>query len=198
MNRSCPVGYEKGHQFTNLVRSSWPADRNSSKRIHQALARSAFVEAVFLGQPGDQGLGGGGFNKTGRDCVHSNAFRPDLLREAFAVRRQCRLGGCIGERRFEQRQAPLDGGDVDDNARSLLQHSGQQSAVETDGGEQVGVDCMLPILVAESEHAAARRRRSADTVDEDVHAAETVQNSPTTFSTPSGVATSAWTNNSTF
>jgi hypothetical protein len=37
--------------------------------------------------------------------------------------------------------------ELDDNARSLLHHSGQQSAVEADGGEQVGVDCMLPILV---------------------------------------------------
>ncbi len=67
---------------------------------------------------------------------------------------------------------------MNDDASSPLQHAGQQPAVEADGGEQVGVDGVLPILVAESQHAAARCGGAPDIVDENVHAAETIQHFP--------------------
>jgi hypothetical protein len=67
---------------------------------------------------------------------------------------------------------------MDDDARPLLEHRRKECAIKADGGEQVGVDRVLPIVVAESQHAAARRRRAADIVDEDVHAAEAVHYLP--------------------
>src|SRR5438445_3451032 len=60
----------------------------------------------------------------------------------------------------------------------LLQHSRQQSAVEADGGEEVGIDGVLPIRVAQSQHAAARCGRTADIVNQDVHTTEAVQYFP--------------------
>src|SRR5207249_12155952 len=67
---------------------------------------------------------------------------------------------------------------MDDDARSLPQHSWQQSAVEADGGEEVGIDGVLPIRVAQSQHAAARCGRTADIVNQDVHTTEAVQYFP--------------------
>jgi hypothetical protein len=54
---------------------------------------------------------------------------------------------------------------MDDHAASLLQHPGEQRAIEANGGEQVDVECLLPVLVAEGEDAAARRARTPDVVD---------------------------------
>lgn len=51
-------------------------------------------------------------------------------------------------------------------------------AIEADGSEEIGVDGVLPVRVAESQHAPTRRGRSADIVDQDVHAAKTVRYFP--------------------
>jgi len=51
---------------------------------------------------------------------------------------------------------------------STLQHAREQPAIEADGSEQVGVDGVLPVLVAERQHPAARRGGATDIVDEDV------------------------------
>ena len=71
-----------------------------------------------------------------------------------------------------QRHAALDRGDVDDHAGALGQHGGQQGSVEPDGGEQIGVESGLPILVRKRGMTAARCRRAANVVDEDIDPAE--------------------------
>jgi hypothetical protein len=47
-------------------------------------------------------------------------------------------------------------------------------AAEIEAGRRI--DRQLPILVGQGEHAAARCRRTADIVDEDVHTAKVIQN----------------------
>src|SRR5262245_52972432 len=63
---------------------------------------------------------------------------------------------------------------MDDDAVSLVQHSRKERAIEPNGGEKVGVYGLLPIVIAESERAAAGCAGAADIVDEDVQAAETI------------------------
>jgi hypothetical protein len=84
--------------------------------------------------------------KPGANADDANPLRTDLVREALAVVGERRLGGGIGEGRFEQRKAPLDRRDVDDDAGALRQHRGKQSAVETNGGKEVGVQGALPMF----------------------------------------------------
>jgi hypothetical protein len=57
---------------------------------------------------------------------------------------------------------------MDDDSRSLLEHPRRKCAINADSGEQVGIDRLLPIVVGEGQRAAARCRRAADIVDEDV------------------------------
>src|SRR5712691_805434 len=63
---------------------------------------------------------------------------------------------------------------MDDHARALLQHRWQASAIQADGGEQVRVERMLPIVIGQRQCTAARRCGTADVVDQDVKAAETI------------------------
>jgi hypothetical protein len=67
MNRGCSVGDEEGYQLSNLFGASGPTDRNSSKRVHQALARGVLVSAVLFSQSGDEPLSGRRFDESGRD-----------------------------------------------------------------------------------------------------------------------------------
>ena len=63
---------------------------------------------------------------------------------------------------------------MDDHARALLQHRWQEAAIQSDGGEQVRVERLLPIVIGQRQCAPARRRGTADVVDQDVEAAETI------------------------
>src|SRR3989442_15243560 len=161
VNRGCPVRNQEGDQFRDLFGPARPADGNSSERVHQPLAGSVLIGPGLFGEPDDEAMCSRRFDVARRNRIHADALRPNFLRQPLPLGRQPRLGGRIGERRLEQWQAPLDGRDMDDDARSLPQHSWQQSAFEADGGEEVGIDGVLPIRVAQSQHAAPRCGRTA-------------------------------------
>jgi len=56
----------------------------------------------------------------------------------------------------------------------LFQHRWKKSAIQSDGGEQVRVERVLPIVIGQRQCAPAPRRRTAYVVDQDVDAAETI------------------------
>ena len=63
---------------------------------------------------------------------------------------------------------------MDDHARTLLQHRWKEGAIQSDGGKQVRVERMLPIVIGQRQCTPARRGRTAHVVDQDVDAAETI------------------------
>ncbi len=115
------------------------------------------------------------FDEAGRNCVDPNALRTEFLRQSFAVRRQRCFGGRVSKRCLEKREPSLDGRDVDDDAGTPLEHSGNECAIQTNCGEQVEVHLLLPVFVGEGENAAARRAGAANTVNENVEATETLE-----------------------
>ena len=63
-----------------------------------------------------------------------------------------------------------------DDAGPGLDHRGQQPPVEPDRGEQVQVQLVLPLRVAQCGEATRARVRAADGVDQDVQDAEAYPN----------------------
>src|SRR5207244_9398098 len=54
----------------------------------------------------------------------------------------------------------------------LLQHRGQEPAVQAHRGEQVQVERPLPVVIGQGESAAARRGGTADRVDHNIETAQ--------------------------
>ncbi len=79
VNRGCPGGNEEGDEFRDLFGPAGPADRNSSKRVHQALARADLIGPAAFCEPSDEAMRSGCFDEAGRDGVHADTDRPDFL-----------------------------------------------------------------------------------------------------------------------
>src|SRR3989442_14621110 len=79
VNRGCAVGDEEGDEFSDLFGPAGPADRNSSQRIHQALARADLVGSAAFCEPRDEAMCSSCFDEAGRDGVHADTDWPDLL-----------------------------------------------------------------------------------------------------------------------
>jgi hypothetical protein len=63
---------------------------------------------------------------------------------------------------------------MDDDARALLRHRGEEGAIQADSGEQVGVERLLPIGIGQRQGPTARRSGTTDVVDQNIEAAETL------------------------
>ena len=63
---------------------------------------------------------------------------------------------------------------MDDDARALLHHRGEEGAIQPDRGEQVRVERLLPSGCRTTPGPTARARRTTDVVDHDIEAAETL------------------------
>src|SRR6266853_1118234 len=74
-------------------------------------------------------------------------------------------------------QLALYGRDVNDDARTLLNHSRQERPIQAHGRKQIEVELPLPCLVVKHREPASRRRRAADDVDHDVNPAKALANS---------------------
>jgi len=59
-----------------------------------------------------------------------------------------------------------------DDARALLDHPGNERAVQANRRKQVEVDLVLPVLVGQCEHAPARRTGATHDVHENIESAE--------------------------
>src|SRR6202045_3250648 len=61
-----------------------------------------------------------------------------------------------------------DGRNMNDDSRLTFDHSGKESAVQADGGEQIHLQYPLPVLVGEHLESACFCFRSADIIHQDV------------------------------
>src|SRR2546427_5038625 len=111
------------------------------------LSRGILADARSLGDFVDHSLGGLGFSVSGRNCVHANTPGTKLLREPFAVIRQSGLCCCVSQRGIKERKRSLNGRDMEDHASALLQHRWKKCSIQSDGGEQVCVERILPIVI---------------------------------------------------
>src|ERR1700746_1229304 len=64
----------------------------------------------------------------------------------------------------------LDRRDMNDDSCLSFDHAGKESAVQTDGGEQIHLQYPLPVLVGEHLESACFCFRSADIIHQDVEA----------------------------
>src|ERR1700746_1017755 len=62
----------------------------------------------------------------------------------------------------------LDRRDMNDDSCLSFDHAGKESAVQTDGGEQIDVQYPLPVLVGEHLESACFCFRSADIIHQDI------------------------------
>jgi hypothetical protein len=61
---------------------------------------------------------------------------------------------------------------VNDDARALFQHGGQQPSIQANRCEQIHIQCPLPFAIVQHGDAAHRSGRSTDDVYDDIDAAE--------------------------
>src|ERR1700731_1086399 len=61
-----------------------------------------------------------------------------------------------------------DGRNMNDDSRLTFDHSGKESAVQADGGEQIHLQYPLPVLVGEHLESACFCFRSADIIHQDI------------------------------
>ena len=63
---------------------------------------------------------------------------------------------------------------MDDHTRSLLQHRRQKSTIETNCGEQIRIKRALPIVIGQSQGAAAGSCGTAHVMDQDIKTLEAI------------------------
>src|SRR5262249_53814697 len=135
-----------------------------------------FADGVGAGAGGG-GDGGGdalvpepevGRDRSGRDAVDADAFRPELLRERFGDVEERGFGGAVVDHEPVGVEEGVDGGDVDDRAAALVEHRGDGGACSAQGGEEGQLEGCLEFVVADAEGSVQAQLDAADVVDEDV------------------------------
>ena len=114
-----------------------------------------------------QPFGGLGADEPRGHGVDPDAVRGDLGCQPLAVGRQRSLRRGVGEGAVAQRHLALDRGDVHDRTAPGGDHRRDERPVEPDGGKQVALQLVLPMLVVDRREPAAGRVGAADDVHED-------------------------------
>ena len=65
---------------------------------------------------------------------------------------------------------------MNDHTRSPFDNGGQKATIQSDGAEQVLVNGLLPEFIGNGDEAAARCRRSAYVVDDNINPPKAAQN----------------------
>src|SRR5260370_32920296 len=73
-DRGCPVRCHKSDEFRNLLGLVRPAQRNSSKQVHQLLAGRPVAAVILLRPSPDNSIGSVGSATTGRDADDPHSF----------------------------------------------------------------------------------------------------------------------------
>src|SRR4051794_41166744 len=63
---------------------------------------------------------------------------------------------------------------MNDDAGSLLQHSGEEAAIQTHSREEIQFKFLLPNIISKLKDPTAWRRRSANTVNQNIKPAKTM------------------------
>src|SRR6266576_3356049 len=114
-----------------------------------------------------------GEHEAGRDGVHGDAERPELVRGLAREADLARLGACVRLDSGEADAAARARGDVDDPSVACRLHPGHDRPRADEGALQVRVDDSLPVLVRDLlERTADLTYDAAGVVDEDVDRAD--------------------------
>ena len=108
-------------------------------------------------------------DQAGVDGVHPDVHRDELVRHVLRQHQQRGLGHVV-DRLVPQRLRRADRGVVEDRPAAALGHHRHQPAGEADGGHDVEVPVVEPLVVGGVEDGLVRA--GAGVVDEDVAAAE--------------------------
>src|SRR5882762_4547284 len=137
------------NQLCDLIRSIRPAKWNTAEWVHDALPRCVLTDTGAFGNLVHHSYGSICFCVSGRNRVHANALRSDLLREAFTVVSQRCLGRCVCKSGIVKWQRSLNRRDMNNYTEALLDHRWKQRAVQSNSSEQVCVERVLPIVIGQ-------------------------------------------------
>lgn len=110
-----------------------------------------------------------GRDVSGCDGVDADACGAELGRESLAIAAQRCLRGAVGGRGLVG-PFPLERRNVDDSARSLLDHARKDHPVQPHGRQQVRAEGPHPVLVGQPERAARPGKGRPDAVHDDIQA----------------------------
>lgn len=142
-------------QIGHLLGLGWTSDWNAAERVHGPPVR--FARRCRLPLQGGQSAPSLLSSRSSRARrYHPDALGPHLLGQTFAVVGERSLCRGVGNGRLRQRHLPLDRGDMDDDARSLLDHRRQQSPVQAHSRQKIEIELLLPLRVVEDRESARR------------------------------------------